>query len=135
MSYSAEFFSLNLRETLNKEIRENLAYLRQVLGIRYVGPSFAHTEIPTPYVEAPSTASLSATELVAKNCELCKLARGRKNVVFGSGPEQAEIMFIGESPGEQEDTEGLPFVSAGGQLLTKMIEAMGLKRENVYLTN
>ena len=59
----------------------------------------------------------------------------RKNIVFGSGNEKAEIVFVGEAPGEDEDIQGKPFVGKAGQLLTKIIEAMGLKRDDVYIAN
>jgi len=68
-------------------------------------------------------------------CEMCGLAKTRKNVVFGSGDIKARLMFIGEAPGYDEDVQGLPFVGRAGMLLTKIIEAMGTKRENVYICN
>ena len=68
-------------------------------------------------------------------CERCDLYRTRRNLVFGSGNPNAGVMFIGEAPGEEEDMRGLPFVGKAGQLLTKIIEAMGLKREDVYIAN
>jgi uracil-DNA glycosylase len=69
------------------------------------------------------------------DCRLCRLAKGRTNLVFGTGSPNAEIMFIGEAPGADEDMQGLPFVGRAGQLLTNMINAMGLKREDVYIAN
>jgi DNA polymerase len=63
------------------------------------------------------------------------LARGRKNVVFGVGNPRAELLFIGEAPGADEDEQGEPFVGRAGQLLTKIIEAMGFQREEVYIAN
>ena len=71
----------------------------------------------------------------ASNCQKCGLARTRTSVVFGSGRTDADLMFVGEAPGAEEDRQGLPFVGAAGQLLTRMIEAMGLTREDVYITN
>lgn len=68
-------------------------------------------------------------------CEKCGLAKTRKNVVFGDGSPLAKLMFVGEAPGEDEDIQGLPFVGRAGQLLTKIIEAMGLKRKDVYIAN
>ncbi|OGW84713.1 MAG: uracil-DNA glycosylase [Omnitrophica bacterium RIFCSPLOWO2_01_FULL_45_10] len=59
----------------------------------------------------------------------------RRNSVFGSGDSKARLMFIGEAPGEEEDRQGLPFVGRAGQLLTKIIEAMGLERKDVYIAN
>ncbi len=69
-------------------------------------------------------------------CTLChELASTRKSVVFGSGNPQAKLMFIGEAPGYEEDAQGLPFVGKAGQLLTKIIEAIGLTREEVFIAN
>lgn len=68
-------------------------------------------------------------------CEKCDLCKTRKNVVFGSGSSKAKLVFVGEAPGEDEDIQGLPFVGRAGQLLTKIIEAMGLKRGDVYIAN
>jgi len=73
---------------------------------------------------------------IGPNCQRCKLARlGRKQIVFGTGDPHAELMFIGEGPGADEDAQGLPFVGRAGQLLNNMIVAMGLKREQVYIAN
>ena len=68
-------------------------------------------------------------------CTRCKLAAGRTKLVFGVGDPAAELMFVGEGPGEDEDRQGEPFVGRAGQLLTKMIEAMGYRREQVYIAN
>ena len=73
---------------------------------------------------------------IGPNCQRCKLAKlGRKQIVFGTGDPHAELMFIGEGPGADEDAQGLPFVGRAGQLLNNMITAMGLKREQVYIAN
>lgn len=96
-----------------------------------------------PILNAPSAASSSSkaqaiTELRerALQCVKCpKLVATRKNVVFGVGNIDAELMFVGEAPGADEDIQGEPFVGAAGQLLTKMIQAMGLSREKVYIAN
>ena len=73
---------------------------------------------------------------IGPNCQRCKLAKqGRKQIVFGTGDPHAELMFIGEGPGADEDAQGLPFVGRAGQLLNNMIGAMGLKREQVYIAN
>lgn len=68
-------------------------------------------------------------------CEKCKLSQSRKNPVFGEGSLYAKILFIGEAPGVEEDIEGKPFVGEAGKLLTSLIEKMGFKREEVYITN
>ena len=69
------------------------------------------------------------------DCRRCKLCDGRKNIVFGSGNPRAELVFVGEGPGEQEDLQGVPFVGPAGELLTKMIQAMGFSRDEVYICN
>lgn len=69
------------------------------------------------------------------NCQRCPLARTRTNAVPGEGNLQAELMFIGEAPGRDEDRQGRPFVGKAGQLLTKIIQAMTYKRDEVYITN
>ena len=71
----------------------------------------------------------------ALNCKKCALHNGRKNVVFGSGNEKADIMFIGEAPGYHEDIQGEPFVGVAGKLLTKLLDSVELKREQVYIAN
>ena len=70
------------------------------------------------------------------DCTRCALHKqGRKQIVFGVGDPQAELMFIGEAPGADEDQQGEPFVGRAGQLLNNMIKAMGMQREDVYIAN
>ena len=69
------------------------------------------------------------------DCTRCKLCNGRTNIVFGSGNPRAELVFVGEAPGQEEDQQGVPFVGKAGQLLTKMIEAMKFSRDEVYICN
>ena len=69
------------------------------------------------------------------DCQRCKLAPKRTNIVFGSGNPNADLVFVGEAPGFDEDQQGLPFVGRAGQLLTKIIESINLKREDVYICN
>jgi DNA polymerase len=69
------------------------------------------------------------------DCTRCPLHRTRKNLVFGEGSARAKLVFVGEAPGEEEDKQGRPFVGRAGQLLTKIINAMGLEREEVYICN
>ena len=68
-------------------------------------------------------------------CRGCALAETRTNVVFGDGATDAEILFVGEGPGQHEDEQGLPFVGRGGQLLDDMLEMIGLDRTKVYIAN
>jgi uracil-DNA glycosylase len=72
---------------------------------------------------------------IVGDCRRCKLHRGRTKLVFGSGSATARVAFVGEGPGADEDRQGQPFVGRAGQLLTKMIEAMGLARDDVYICN
>jgi uracil-DNA glycosylase len=69
------------------------------------------------------------------DCTRCKLHKGRHTIVFGDGSPKAELVFVGEGPGADEDAQGLPFVGRAGKLLTQMIEAMGLQRKDVYICN
>lgn len=89
--------------------------------------------------ESPSAqarrAELTATAEQASTCTRCALAEGRKTVVFGSGNPDADLMFIGEGPGAEEDRRGLPFVGPAGELLTRIIQAIDLTRDEVYIAN
>lgn len=69
------------------------------------------------------------------DCTRCRLSKQRNKIVFGAGNPRAELVFVGEGPGRDEDAQGLPFVGRAGKLLTSMIEAMGLRREDVYICN
>lgn len=70
-----------------------------------------------------------------ENCQRCKLHRTRRTIVFGEGNPQARLMVIGEGPGYDEDVQGRPFVGKAGQLLTRILQSIGIKREEVYITN
>lgn len=74
-------------------------------------------------------------ESACGNCTKCPLSQTRTNPVFGTGNKDAELMFVGEAPGEQEDKTGIPFVGAAGQLLDKYLAAVGIAREDVYIAN
>src|SRR5579872_5658973 len=96
----------------------------------------------TPDPEAPIVFSRNAAEALAAvradigDCTRCKLhTLGRRQIVFGVGNPDADLMFVGEAPGADEDIQGIPFVGRAGQLLTKIIEAIDLKREDVYIAN
>ncbi len=78
---------------------------------------------------------LAALRQELADCHECQLARTRTNLVFGVGNPEARLMFVGEAPGADEDAQGEPFVGRAGQLLTRMIIAMGLRREDVYIAN
>jgi uracil-DNA glycosylase family 4 len=82
-----------------------------------------------------SMPDLPSLQRFLDGCPRCKLSKGRTHIVFGQGSPKAELMFVGEAPGRDEDEQGLAFVGRAGQLLTKIIEAMGKKREDVYICN
>ena len=95
---------------------------------------------PLPVI-APPTANGDAARLLAAvreeigDCQRCRLAPTRKTIVFGQGNPNARLMFVGEAPGADEDEQGLAFVGKAGQLLTKIIEAIGMRREDVWICN
>ena len=96
-------------------------------------------EVTNPKAETGVTDAVQALRLIREglgDCTRCRLSRqGRKQIVFGVGNPKAELMFIGEAPGADEDQQGEPFVGRAGQLLNNMIKAMGLRREDVYIAN
>jgi DNA polymerase len=97
-------------------------------------PAAAQAEPAVFYTDA--AAALVAVRTEIGDCTRCKLhAQGRKQIVFGVGNPDADLMFVGEAPGGDEDIQGIPFVGRAGQLLTKIIEAIDLKREEVYIAN
>lgn len=79
--------------------------------------------------------SFEELERQCKECTRCPLAATRTNVVFGVGNQEAEVLFVGEGPGKNEDEQGEPFVGRAGQLLDKFLAAVGLSRESVYIAN
>jgi uracil-DNA glycosylase family 4 len=93
------------------------------------------TPLAPPPPAADSAEALKDIRDDLGDCTRCRLHEGRTHLVFGTGNPRARLMFVGEAPGQDEDEQGLPFVGRAGQLLTKMIESMGLKREEVYIAN
>lgn len=84
---------------------------------------------------AKTPKALSEAERQAKACTRCRLHESRTNVVFGEGSTKSPVMFLGEGPGEVEDSTGRPFVGPAGQKLTEILESVGIPRESVYITN
>lgn len=84
---------------------------------------------------AARLAEMAALATAAAACTRCRLAEGRKSVVFGSGNPNADLMFVGEGPGAEEDRQGLPFVGPAGDLLTRIIQAIEMTRDEVYIAN
>ncbi len=118
---------------LVRDIKEEFSY-QSAMGMTETesGPPMLPLS-PCPLSPVPSTLASVREEI--GDCKRCKLHLKRKNIVFGTGNEKAGLVFVGEGPGEDEDIEGLPFVGRAGQLLTKIIEAMGMKRSDVYIAN
>jgi uracil-DNA glycosylase len=106
-----------------------------------VATASIHAKISVDTTQNTQEKSQNSTKLTTLNnkyinCQECPLAQcGRKQVVFGVGNPEAKLMFVGEGPGRDEDAQGVPFIGRAGQLLTKIIEAMGLTREQVYISN
>lgn len=117
----------------------NRVVRRRVRQILEIEKSFGVDELPLARgrtARLPDKAEeLRKLEEEFRRCTLCALSRTRTQVVFGSGNPCAALMFVGEAPGYEEDKEGLPFVGAAGELLTKIIQAMKLRREDVYIAN
>ncbi|HEY6147352.1 MAG TPA: uracil-DNA glycosylase [Thermoanaerobaculia bacterium] len=113
-------------------LQDELEYFRD-LGFTelYLDRAAPAAPLPVP----GSFRDLAGLERFLRGCPRCKLSRTRTQIVFGQGNARARLMFIGEAPGREEDEQGQPFVGRAGQLLTKIIEAIGMKREDVYIVN
>ena len=139
------------RKEILKEAGERLAFLSEIgagfvasrpksespaAGTRADGPVGTDRNDPGDRVPEPAS-GLSFDELVGKvlACRLCPLSERRTKAVPGEGNRKAELMFVGEGPGRDEDVQGRPFVGRAGQLLTKIIEAMKSTRDDVYIGN
>jgi uracil-DNA glycosylase family 4 len=92
-------------------------------------------QVASTHPAASAGATLAEVADASMTCALCKLAGNRTQVVFGVGDPHADLMFVGEGPGEQEDLKGEPFVGRAGLLLTQLIEGIGLTRADVYIAN
>ena len=149
---------MTLDPATRSALRERLQFYRELgIGPLYRRETEANATYQSPDAQFESLEETSTAESASKpagnvvdresllreilndigpNCQRCKLAKlGRRQIVFGTGDPHAELMFIGEGPGADEDAQGLPFVGRAGQLLNNMIAAMGLKREQVYIAN
>ena len=135
--------SLDLEQDLNREsFRRLVAGLRRCLeeekesgfeGWPLAGKN--ETKRETPGERAGSAQTLDDVRRELGDCRRCKLHRARTNIVFGSGNPRARLVFVGEGPGRDEDLQGEPFVGQAGKLLTRIIEAIQLTREEVYIAN
>jgi len=123
--------------TLVRDLRTKLAWHHR--GGAWAAPGGPSAR-PAPVVEeeagdGPAGRGLASIRTELGDCRRCKLCSTRKQIVFGVGAEHAALMFIGEAPGADEDRTGVPFVGRAGELLDKMIEAMGWSRAGVYIAN
>jgi uracil-DNA glycosylase family 4 len=114
-----------------QDVRRGIHNLTWVEGQRAAG-SDAQGEKQNP---PGDTRELESLRLKTQDCRRCPLWPSRRTIVFGEGNPDADLLFVGEGPGEEEDRQGRPFVGRAGQLLTNIIKAMGLQRENVYIAN
>jgi uracil-DNA glycosylase family 4 len=119
---------------MNPDVLHDLLLLRD-LGYTHLDLTSSRPRPIFAESEFPDTETLDAIRLEAHNCNACRLAGTRTNVVFGVGNPNADLMFVGEAPGHDEDKHGEPFVGRAGQLLTDIIKAMKLSREEVYIAN
>jgi uracil-DNA glycosylase family 4 len=128
-----------------QDIIQQLEFFRDI-GIESVRLATEESQTPrvaaavvaapeAPAVEGSATDTLDAIRADIGDCQRCKLASTRTTIVFGSGNPNAEIVFVGEAPGYEEDQQGLPFVGEAGRLLTRIIESIGITREDAYICN
>jgi DNA polymerase len=119
-----------------EDVREYLQVVATVREFVQEQMQLGFTELAEPEEQSPFVNfDMSQLRSEAMVCERCELHVTRNKVVFGTGNENADLMFAGEAPGADEDQQGEPFVGRAGQLLTKIIEAMGFTRDEVYIAN
>lgn len=119
-------FMKNNSQTFINDLKTYLEYLKEI-GIEYI---FSNKN-----QKIDKKISLEEIKIKISNCNRCSLHQNRRNIVFGEGSPEAKLMIIGEAPGFEEDVQGRPFVGKAGQLLTKILQSIQLKREDVYITN
>ena len=126
---------------LDPVIKNTMSYEEDII-YQYPTPESVCDSVDTYNEEAKvelskseKIAALKKLEEHVKECTKCELCKNRTNVVFGVGNPDADLMFVGEAPGYYEDVQGEPFVGKAGQLLTKIIESIGMKRGDVYIAN
>ncbi|MBN2437707.1 MAG: uracil-DNA glycosylase [Deltaproteobacteria bacterium] len=130
---------LELVRSLTERVRVDGELGKPVSCLCRENPDDAVPPAPEPAVSAETSAgklsALEAVRLELGDCRRCPLGNLRHRLVFGEGDPHADLVFVGEAPGADEDVQGRPFVGRAGQLLTRIIAAMGLKREEAYICN
>ncbi len=127
---------MNMRDIL-EAVADHLRYYK-TMGIKSIPRTKREGVSQSSLRSSPTTRVSETLEDIRADmgeCTCCNLCKGRTHIVFGEGNPKAELMFIGEGPGRDEDATGRPFVGRAGQLLTKIIEAMKFKRSDVYIAN
>ncbi len=116
------------------DLRNYLTYMKR-LGFEGLSLSSDSLKILDQWDGRPIVETLDMIKEDLGDCRRCKLCNGRKHIVFGAGDPQARLVLVGEGPGYEEDIQGVPFVGRAGQLLTKILEAVKLTRDDVYICN
>jgi DNA polymerase len=124
------------RQFVVEQIRERLRFYASITSFGFSTEGEAEPRPAAPVVaKAKSDESLEDIRTDLGDCARCRLSEKRRTLVFGVGNPRADLMFVGEGPGQEEDQQGIPFVGPAGQLLTKIIQAIDLTREQVYIAN
>jgi uracil-DNA glycosylase len=129
--------SSDQRELLRKEVSKHLLYLQdeQVSGLELPVRDPPEQLSSSGNTIEENTRALKTLQARLGKCTRCKLHEARHNIVFGEGSSKPDLVFVGEGPGRDEDMQGKPFVGRAGVLLNKILAAVGLKREDVYICN
>ena len=128
-------------DALRRQVLEHLRFLHEIgvdaLTLPAVAPvgDTGSPASPGPQAGETTAGGMRDVQVAMGDCSRCRLSESRTQIVFGAGNPQADLMFIGEAPGQEEDRRGEPFVGRAGQLLDKMIAAIGFSRQEVYIAN
>ncbi len=134
---SDETYSQAYSRSLSQIVQDLKGYLEYLKELGCEGVSLSETPLRRlgQWDNRFTVESLETIREDLGECKRCKLHKGRKQIVFGAGDPKARLLLVGEGPGYEEDVQGLPFVGAAGQLLTKILAAIGLTRQEVYICN
>ena len=137
MTESIQPYSDKSARLLSEIIEDVKGYLQYMKGLGFAGVALSENSLRTldDRFKENMTETLDMIQNDLGTCHRCKLHKGRKHIVFGAGNPRAKLVLVGEAPGYEEDIQGLPFVGQAGQLLTRILRAIGLTREDVYICN